>query len=578
MKTKATILIILVLIINYLPIFSQTISLLHTNDLHAHILEQVTASGDTSGGFAQISMLINKEMKNAEHPVFVADAGDFLMGTFFQMIEMETAFQLDLMNDMGYDVISLGNHEFDFGVDAFANYARKANRSGCPPLLLSNIDYTSSKNEQKFSDLFRDSIVQPYTIIEKEGVKVGFIGVFGQTAYDYTPNLHEYKLLNKIKTTKKYVKILQEKHHVDFIICLSHSGVYKNDKGDWDISEDIELAKKVKGIDAIISGHTHTYLEEPIIINGTPIVQTASYGKYIGKLTLEKNNPSATKYKLIPVSGGRPQNGIIPEKIELQFQKLKDTLNKYIGIDYNQYILETQFSLNYLDENPEMSNIGPLIADAIHYNVNQKDEKGTDISLIAQGMIRSGLEKGSYTLPQIFQVASLGEGNDNIPGYALSRMYFKAREIKLVLEMLEMMAKNDPTYYCHISGAEIIKDENAGFLKKIKSIKINNEESGLSNIDLSKRNKQLYAVTADTYMMRNLSMVKKKSLGLIKVIPKMNDGKPVENINQTIVDGDKNKKGIQEIKVWQSILDYAASFEDHNNNDIPDVPEKYKQK
>jgi hypothetical protein len=222
--------------------------------------------------------------------------------------------------------------------------------------------------------------------------------------------------------------------------------------------------------------------------------------------------------------------------------------------------------------------MGPLVADAIQYTVNSKDAKGTDISLIAQGMIRSGLSSGRYTLPQIFQVAPLGSGSDKIPGYALSRMFFTAREIKLALEMLEMMAKNDPTYYCHAGGAEIIKDENGGLFKKIVAIKIPNETGDTVSIDLSRKNKQLYAITADSYMMRNLSTVKKKSLGLIKVIPKMEDGTPVEDLYVTIIDGDAGKPGIQEIKVWQSLIEYAKSFEDSNSNGIPDIPLKYSQK
>ncbi|MFB6343473.1 bifunctional metallophosphatase/5'-nucleotidase [Saccharicrinis sp. FJH62] len=558
------------------PLFSQTITILHTNDMHAHILEEKSPDGTLTGGFAQISALIEKEKHNTDHPVFVADAGDFLMGTLFQMIEMESGFQLNLMKVMGYDAVSVGNHEFDFGVKPFVDYARKASALGCPSLVLANIDYAANKNDEGLAGLYRDSIVTPYTIVEKDGVKVGFFGILGDIAYDYTPNLYAYKLQNRIKTAKKIVKILKEEHQVDFIICLSHSGVYKNEKGEWDMSEDIELATKTEGIDAIISGHTHTRLDQPLIYNGTPIVQTGAYGKGIGKLTLVKNNPSELKYELIPVTGERGENGMVETKIESQFTHLKDTLQKYVGIDYNKKILETAFPLQYMDEEPAKSNIAPLIADAIQYNVNRKDGTGTDISLIAQGMIRSGLDPGSYALPQIFSVASLGEGNDKVPGYALSRMYFTAHEIKTVLEMLEMMAKNDPTYFIHTSGMKIVRNEDGGFFKKIAAIKMPDQNGIFKAIDLSKKNKKLYAVTADTYMMRNLSLIKKKSFGLLKVIPKMEDGMSVVDINATIIDGDKIKPGVQEIKVWKSLIEYAGSFKDVDGNGIPDVPVKYK--
>lgn len=117
---------------------------------------------------------------------------------------------------------------------------------------------------------------------------------------------------------------------------------------------------------------------------------------------------------------------------------------------------------------------------------------------------------------------------------------------------------------------------DGGFFKKIRAIKLPGENGVLQNIDLSKKNKQLYAVTADTYMMRNLSLIKKKSFGLLKVVPKMEDGTPVKDINTATIDGDATKAGIQEIKVWKSVIDYAGSFKDLNGNGIPDVPERYK--
>lgn len=572
---KIKLLLLISFLVSYNLVFTQTISILHTNDLHAHILKQVNASGDSVGGFAQISALINKQKQQSKHPVFVADAGDFLMGTLFQMIEMESGFQLNLMHKMGYDALCIGNHEFDFGIEAFAKYTHKAKKADIPSLVLSNIDYSVKNSPATLAKLYSDSIIKPYTIIEKQGVKVAFIGILGETAYEYTPNLRSYKRLNSIKTTQKIVKTLKEKQRVDFIICLSHSGVYKNKKGSWDISEDIELAKKVKGIDAIISGHTHTYLNKPLVINGVPIVQTACYGNFLGKLTLEKSNSSFINYETIPVKNNLPDNASIKKLIDTQFQKLKDSISKTMGIDYHKTIFETNFPLAYEDDFPHKSTIGKLVADAIYYNVTAHNDKGTDISLIAQGMIRSGLSSGHFSLPQVFEVASLGLGQDNIPGYSLSRLYFTGHEIKLIVEMLEIMAKKNPSYYCHYSGIKIEKNAKGGFFNKIAAISIIHKNGTSENIDFSKRNKKLYAVSADTYMIKSLATLKKKSFGLVKVYPKTAKGTSVENINDALIDGNTQQDGIQELKVWQSLLEYAKTFIDTDENGIPEIPAMY---
>ncbi len=556
---------------------AQTITLLHTNDLHSHLMSECSADSLCTGGFAVLADKIKTEKSKAEYPLFVVDGGDFLMGTLFQMLEMNTGFELHLMKEIGYDAVCLGNHEFDFGVKSLSGYINSAFSKGTPSVLLSNIDYNSNKDESELADLYNDGKVAKYSVIERDGIKVGFIGILGEVAYQYTPNLIDYKYIDPIKSTKKIVKVLKEQYHVDFIVCLSHTGVFKNEKGEWDMSGDIKLASKVKGIDAIISGHTHTQLDTALVYNDVPIVQTGSYGNFLGKLTLDKNHPENNKYELLAVNSSGTVENEVSQKVSNQLKLLKKNLKREAGFDYDAKIFENGFDLNCVEEQPAESNIGSFIADALYYSANDKTDSKTDIALIAQGMIRSELKEGAHTLPDVFNVASLGSGYDAIPGYSLSRMYFSGKEIKLMLEMLEMMSK-DANYYCYYSGVEIDKDGDAGFLKKIKAARIVSANGDTETIDFSKKNKTLYAVTADTYMMANLALIKKKSLGLLKVTPKMADGSPVKDIKNTLVDKDVEKAGIQELKVWGSIIGYAKSFSDKDGNGIPDVPEKYKMK
>ena len=567
--------IVIALIISVAMQAQNKITLLHTNDLHSSVLERKinTTGTGTVGGFARIATLIKEEKKQTDHPVLVVDAGDFLMGTLFQTLEIESGFQLHLMEQMGYDAVSIGNHEFDFGVGPFTDYVRLASNRGCPPLLLSNIDHAQAP----ISALYNDSIIREYHVIEKEGIKIGLFGLLGDIAYEYTPNLHPFEQKNRVKTAKKMVNILREQEMVDVVICLSHSGVYKDKKGEWLVSEDVEIAEKVEGIDAIISGHTHTLLKEPLVVNNTPIVQVSAQGQYLGKLTLYLDAPGKTAYELIPVTHSINPDPFIKTQVDTQYTILKTNLVVNAGIQYDKSYFENPFALTYMDDLPDETSIGKFIADAMYFAVNHYDSAGTDAALIAQGMIRKGLEPGIQQLPSVFQVASLGEGNDQLPGYPLARLYFTGKEMKKVLELLHVVSAKDPGYYCFASGIEINYKAKGGFLNKIEEIMIYDEEGMTESIDFSKKNRKLYSVTADSYMMQILTVLKKKSFGLVNVKPKMANGQRVTGFSETLIDFDPNKAGIQEGKVWRSMLQYAQTFEDTDQNGIPEVPIKYKR-
>ena len=131
------------------------------------------------------------------------------------------------------------------------------------------------------------------------------------------------------------------------------------------------------------------------------------------------------------------------------------------------FIIEGNDVGNYIE-----SNLGPLVADAIHYYVNSSNSKGTDVSMIAAGMLFDRILPGIQTAPDIFRVTPLGSGNDNIPGYPLARLYITGKELKNVLEILQVAYKSSPDNYCYYSGIRVEYDPDKGLLKKIKKIEI----------------------------------------------------------------------------------------------------------
>jgi 2',3'-cyclic-nucleotide 2'-phosphodiesterase (5'-nucleotidase family) len=269
----------------------QSVTILFTNDLHDNLLPfQTVENGETVelGGYARLKSAIDAEKKSSSNAILV-DAGDFSMGTPFQTIFMSDAPELRILGALGYDVSTLGNHEFDYRPAGLAGSLEAAAQSGdkVPKFVQSNIVFPTDKagkmttSVQELRQAMEKYGVYDYTIIEREGVRIGVFGLMGKEAISMAP-MSEVTFRDEVKQAKRVVKILKEQEKVDFILCLSHSGTNSDKKK----SEDEKLAKEVPEINMIISGHTHTTLAEPILVGNTVIGSTGSYGKRLGVVRL----------------------------------------------------------------------------------------------------------------------------------------------------------------------------------------------------------------------------------------------------------------------------------------------------
>lgn len=574
----------------YIFVFSQNNSgkliILHSNDLHSNLTgfspeseytPCTVGDDDTRAGFARIAALIDAEKKKNPDKVLVLDAGDYLMGTFFHVFEINDGFQLNLMKKMGYDIVSVGNHEFDFGPNTIAKIINKNLEKGeIPQIVFANVEFSKKSDlDDEFEKLFDKEIIKTYTIIEKENLKIGVFGILGDDATEVAPNSKPLKITNRIKTSKKIVKILREKEKVDIVICLSHSGVTKDKNGNW-AGEDIELAKKVKGIDLIISGHTHTEIFDPIIVNNTPIVQTGAQGKNLGRyeMNIENGKIKSAKYQLMPVDDNIYGDCKIHQEISNRIRLIDDSILRPLNLGYFRPLAETDYNLECNEQGDlSSSNLGPLVADAIYYYVNNFSNSKTDIALVAAGVIRDKIrvgKEGVQTAVDIFRVMSLGEGEDGMPGYPLAQVYLTAKEIKNLFEILLVAPKMHPAYHCYFSGVKITYDKEKGMLRKIEKIEIDNKE-----IDFSKKNKTLYSLSANSYMLEFVGKVRGMTMGLVKISPKNEKGEKIKNNKETWIDFDENKPGVQEGKEWIALVKFLQSFPDTDGNKLPNFPEKY---
>ena len=558
--------------------------ILHTNDLHSNLTgfgpesdySPLSVNDDqTRGGFARLQTLIQKFSDTDRENVLTIDAGDFLMGTLFHPLEEETGFQLRLMKEMGYDYITLGNHEFDFGPEALANTIQAAlNHGEIPEIIASNIIFSTSPEDDKLENLYHQGIIKPYKIISYGNLRVGIIGLMGENAASDAPASNPVEFGSPIRYARKLVKILKAEEKADIILCISHSGLNKNEKGGYE-GEDITLAHKVKEIDVIISGHSHIETPEAIVVNNTIIVQSGYNCRNLGKLEIQSENHHITShnYRLFPVNDEIAGDESINEKIEKEKVLLAEKYLHRLDLSYDNAFAETGFDLVF-DHINEESNLGTFIADAVRHYINNNATEPTDVTIIASGLIRENLLKGKtgfQTVPDIFRILNLGKGEDDIPGYPVSRLYVTARELKKLMEVLILMQGTSDDYFFFFSGIKVYYNPKKLLLHKVQSIELDGK-----TLDISKSNKQIYSIAANAYLLNFIGLIKKYSHGLVKLVPKDKNGIPVTNMKETIIDFDDSIDGIQEGKEWMAVIAFLKSFEDANENGIPDIPDYYK--
>ena len=251
------------------------ITILHTNDVHSHIdpFPENDPINPNSGGVVARSNLINF-IKKGNPNTLVLDAGDVFQGTpYFNFFEGEV--ELKLMSKMGYDASTLGNHEFDNGIEKLAKSLKHANFS----FLNSNYTFKNTALENKISK---------YKIFNVDGIKIGVFGLGIELNGLVEKKLYTgINYLDPVEISIDITNELKFNHNCDLIICLSHLGFsYSKDKN---IMCDLVLAKKTRNIDLIIGGHTHTFLEKPVQIKNLDdknvlINQVGCFGINLGKI------------------------------------------------------------------------------------------------------------------------------------------------------------------------------------------------------------------------------------------------------------------------------------------------------
>ena len=556
------------------------LDILFTHDTHSHLNSFTTiVDGEKkeAGGFAKLKTLID-EHKKVNPDTLVLDGGDFSMGTLIQTVYDTEAAELRMLGQIGCDVTTLGNHEFDYQSKGLADMLNAAKNSGdtVPSLVLCNVDWDAmeeaglSEDQKQIQAAFEKYQVKDYVVVQKGNIKIAVLGVFGKDALVCAPTC-ELVWKDPVKAAKQTVEKIKKKEKVDMIACVSHSGTWD----DADKSEDEILAKEVPDIDLIISGHTHSQLDKPIQHGNTYIVSCGEYGKNLGTISMTQKDDGrwkATSYELIPVSDEVNPDETTQAKIDALMDTVDINYLAKFGYTRKEVLAENDIEFNSLDEmstKHEELNLGDIISDAYVYAVENSDNYDgdpVDVAVVPSGTVRDTYAKGEITVESVYNSFSLGIGKDGLAGYPLISAYLTGKELKLVAEIDASISDFMTTARLYCSGLNFTFNPHRMILNKVTDCYLTGQDGEREEIQDDK----LYHVVTDLYTGQMLGSVMDISYGLLSIIPKDKEGNPIENLEEYAIMEEN-----QELKAWVAIARYMQSFDDTDGDGIANVSEYY---
>lgn len=382
--------------------------ILFTNDFHSQIdpLSKEETYNADRGGIKRIKALVDS-VRMAEPAVLLADAGDFVQGTYYFSL-LDGIVEMMIMEELDYDVRTIGNHEFDKKMVGLMDMLSLST----VPVVATNYDFTAT-NIHNF--------VESSIILDAGAVKVGFIGLNVRLENLVDPKACEGVVWqDAINVADKEAEKLRQQG-ADIVIALSHLGYQKNDTRKY---YDRGIALNTRHIDMIIGGHTHTFLNYPDYVTNldgdrVPIVQTGSRGVCLGyaKIRIDKNGKPSFTYKLIPVKNH------LDAKIDPEFSDKIDVYADAVGQKMEEVIGYCPRAIR--KGNPE-SALGNLTADALIWMAKEYYDIDADVSLYNTGGIRAEFSAGDLTIGDVYAVYPF----DNV----LSIITLKGKDLKKLFD------------------------------------------------------------------------------------------------------------------------------------------------
>ena len=395
---------------------ADTLVILHTNDTHAR-LEPFAPASDAApiGGMIRVATLVDELREDNGKHVLLLDAGDAWHGTNIASI-FEGQSVVEVMNLVAYDAMTLGNHDFNYGQTALANRQEEA----VFPVLAANVIKEATGEPIGIS-----ALVKPVGNLT--------VGIIGLTTPDtpfvtHPKNVVGLTLTDPIERAKSLASYLRPQ--VDVVIALTHLG----------IDADRELAAAVPEIDVIVGGHSHTQLEEPVVVGNTYIVQTGEHAKNLGylKLTLEDGRVTDVSGELVPVTAEVADHPMAAEVVGKWGNQLKEKLGQEVGA--TTVLLDGERA----NVRTKETNLGDLITDIM------REAVGADLAVNNGGGIRASINAGPITIGDIYTVLPF----DN----TLVKVEMTGRDLLAALEHSVRLYPEQNGGFLQVSGLELMFD------------------------------------------------------------------------------------------------------------------------
>lgn len=397
-------------------LLAKEVTILYTNDIES-VYEPVEASWrddmQRMGGMARLATLLDQE-RSRNPATFTVDAGDIFTGSLSKATQGALVF--DLYSAMGYDAVNLGNHEFEYGWPVLHQVMQRARFS----VLNANIYYTGT----------HINIARQYAILERDGVRVGVIGLMGVDAFVNTmmaANRDGLSVRSPAEVVQPLVDLLRPE--VDLVVLLTHQNrtapMQTNKEADPEVQrgydEDYGLAGGVKGVDLIVGGHSDNGLNDPVQHpdTGTWIVMTFGQGLHLGRISFElggEDGPRMTSGELIPVNADLLAEDsritALISKARATHPRLTEVVGSLSGQALRRYYRE--------------STLGNLMADML------KDFSGADVGLMPAGAIRADIQAGDVTVEEVLNVFPFIDQVSvvTLPGSALRQVFEKGLSLE----------------------------------------------------------------------------------------------------------------------------------------------------
>ena len=565
-------------------------TILHTNDEHGSLIPHSPAvdyhpqrENPTVGGYARLATAveeIRKQKRAVGEPVLLLSAGDYVGGSPFSWLVPEGyAPEIKIKHELNYDAVIIGNHEYDYGADNLARYYQEA---GYPEAHETTVVLASNTTAPPEHHLVRDELYRESYVMQLEnGLKLGLFGLIGKDAVSVTAPHDPVEFTDQHEAAQEMVAELQ-KQGVDVIVAITHSGV----------EEDRDLALAVPGIDIIVGGHCHTALKEPIVEQGTIIVQAGSLLHYLGKLELAyntdsgllrmRNDENSSPY-LLPLDYSYQLDAEIAVLVDEYTEILSELVaGKTDGKIRN--ILDTVVISDFrVSNHPPLqeSPFGNFVTDAMRLITEEKTGRPIDFAIQANGSIRGSItpgvmahSMGKVSFYDLAELIGLGQGPDGKAGYPVVIAYLTGEEVYRALEVAVLLSEMmGDTYFLQFSGLRYDFNPQNAILLTVPFIDLpipttravisaehygGAGRQGFDDTDyelLERGDEGLYALVTDSYILSFLPMVG-EMLPQLDIVLKDNEGNPVadEDLDQLIVYVDG-----EELKVWQTVIEYADS-------------------